>query len=1248
MSSSINPAPKTEEYGIAWICTLDCELAAGRAMLDYHHRDLQEPQDNNAYVLGSVGRNNVVIARLADGRAGTSSAATGVTELLGRFSKIRFGILIGIGGGVPGDKLSVHLGDVVIGTPNRDSGGMFQYSHEQTIGKGTFEKAGVLVKQPPILVAAVQSLKSDHMLEVTKIQNHLESMVAKYPDMQGKFSYPGPAYDTLFDADYEHPASNDRCHTCDKSRAVDRMVRYSPEKPKAHYGTIASGDKKMQRGTTRNQLARQEDVFCFETAAFGLMNTFPCLVLRGICDYADSHSTNKLWNEYAAATAAAYAKELVLAMPPDQFRASETAVEFMVGAETQFAIPFIGLPYSRVRQFVGRSNGLEMLEQLFLPLKETWRGHPKVIVLHGAGGIGKTQMAIEFARRNSNKFSAVFWIDAGTKERLRGGLSAMLDQIPLEAPSLRRMVGPLEAYDESIKRAIRIVARWLALPKNHKWLIIFDNVDEQNWPPEVDQDDPPTNSSEAKAETVPTGPETYDIRTYLDLLTQGSVLITTRSSSIAGEMGQTALTEALGQGDSLDMLKSLDPRTEHERRDAQQLVDALHNIPLALVFAAPVMTETSLTSRQYLHKLNEQLSGRDRLLAANPRLRDYDPVLAATWELALAAAIEESPRAVELMWVFSLLYHGDLFHGLFRNATLASNHWLHGTNNNSETLFQSLIDVLVKFEFVQLNAGDESPATYSMHPLVQAWCHDRLEPEEQGEYLFRAFDIMARAIPDPPRRTRHEHMFRRRLLTHADRLLAHYFVTLPEAQGRLNMTLRIFGNLLADAGRLDPARRVYERALPACRVEFTGDRNLVALVKLLCRLASVYRLQDRVRDAGAMLHQVVLVFEASQLWGRDHLPYVLTAIELAEIYTVLGDYAMAQKILVSLTYCELDPPVGEEYAPIATAMMDLAALLKEKGQLAEAATLYRLTIQSLRPRLGADHKYMFQCMGGLGAVYEAQGQHVAAAEEYQNALIGLSALLGPGHEKTSVLSLALYNLRQPMSAEARRTLICEQRTMVTTESANTPDPLPNRSMGVVTTKLNLGISLAAYNLFPEAGVLLKTVHRAAKRYFRHDRGLLISALCALGDWHVRQGQLVEARTRLQSALDIAQDIYDRDDVRTIDLLGWLGDVYAAEGDLDQAEKAYERAVESMNDLLGPDSLDAMLIVYRLGCIYRRRGRVVDAEAEIGRAVRCFEDVLGLRHPQTVRATDELRTIREEEGIAANPTAPDPSAACQTM
>jgi nucleoside phosphorylase len=145
------------------------------------------------------------------------------------------------------------------------------------------------------------------------------------PRLRPKFSYQGAENDQLFQAEYDHVGGGTTCEQCDVSRLVVRPTRDSPD-PVVHYGTIASGNQVMRHGGTRDRLSREFGVLCFEMEAAGLMNDFPCVVIRGICDYADSHK-NKRWQEYAAATAAAYAKELLSVMPTDRLANTSTVAE---------------------------------------------------------------------------------------------------------------------------------------------------------------------------------------------------------------------------------------------------------------------------------------------------------------------------------------------------------------------------------------------------------------------------------------------------------------------------------------------------------------------------------------------------------------------------------------------------------------------------------------------------------------------------------------------------------------------------------------------------------------------------------------------------------------------------------------------------------------------------------------------------------------------------------------------------------
>ncbi|PWY64383.1 purine and uridine phosphorylase [Aspergillus eucalypticola CBS 122712] len=199
--------PRREDYTVGWICALPIELAAAQAI----------------------------------------SAATVAIQMRSAFPSIRFGLMGGIGGGVPSPEHDIRLGDVVVGRPDNQCGGVVQYDFGKSTSNGFVPRV--------------------------------------------------------------------TCEACDKEQSTQRDEREGHD-TKVHYGTIASGNQVLKDAHERDRLAAELGrVLCFEMEAAGLVNNFPCLVIRGICDYADSHK-NKEWQPYAAGVAAAYAKELLSVIPP--------------------------------------------------------------------------------------------------------------------------------------------------------------------------------------------------------------------------------------------------------------------------------------------------------------------------------------------------------------------------------------------------------------------------------------------------------------------------------------------------------------------------------------------------------------------------------------------------------------------------------------------------------------------------------------------------------------------------------------------------------------------------------------------------------------------------------------------------------------------------------------------------------------------------------------------------------------------
>lgn len=141
---------------------------------------------------------------------------------------------------------------------------------------------------------------------------HLKGSGQRDTNMPGLFSQASGARQ-LYGASYAHENSDCDCTSCDQGRIVDRQPKTSQE-PHIHYGTIASGNQVMKNAQVRDRLASQLGILCFEMEAAGLMNHFPALIVRGICDYADSHKS-KEWQNHAALVAAAFAKEILSEVP---------------------------------------------------------------------------------------------------------------------------------------------------------------------------------------------------------------------------------------------------------------------------------------------------------------------------------------------------------------------------------------------------------------------------------------------------------------------------------------------------------------------------------------------------------------------------------------------------------------------------------------------------------------------------------------------------------------------------------------------------------------------------------------------------------------------------------------------------------------------------------------------------------------------------------------------------------------------
>ncbi|KAK6513125.1 hypothetical protein TWF506_009291 [Arthrobotrys conoides] len=304
-----------EDYNVGVITAIDYEMSAFRYMLDKEHPTLPTKEgDSNMYILGEYNGHNIVIACLS-GNQGKGAAAIAATNLSRTFPRIIWRFLIGIGGAVPSLEHDIRLGDVVISMPEGRHGGVVQYDLGKEM-EDDFVLKGFLVPPPTLLRNVAQIMKSNHLIQDNRVDEFISLMTKKSKQLS-IFNRPSESRhpDILYEADYLHVTGERTCAECNRSRTVDRETR-EVEGSMIHYGLIASGDRVMKSGTKRDKIARKiGGVLCLEVGAAGIATELPCIVIRGISDYSDSHK-NDVWQYYAAAAAAAAGKEMLSYLSP--------------------------------------------------------------------------------------------------------------------------------------------------------------------------------------------------------------------------------------------------------------------------------------------------------------------------------------------------------------------------------------------------------------------------------------------------------------------------------------------------------------------------------------------------------------------------------------------------------------------------------------------------------------------------------------------------------------------------------------------------------------------------------------------------------------------------------------------------------------------------------------------------------------------------------------------------------------------
>ena len=573
-------------------------------------------------------------------------------------------------------------------------------------------------------------------------------------------------------------------------------------------------------------------------------------------------------------------------------------------------MPFSLQGVPAVNEFVDRPSDIAKLERALLPQRQNSR--QKRLVLHGLGGIGKTQLAVEFARRHHLKFTSVLWLDGRTEDALKQNIGYFASRIPEgQITETSRMY--ITSSSGDIDAVVRDMMGWLSRPDNTDWLLVLDNVD--NGHQEHDA------ASGA-----------YDVTRYLSGADHGSVLITTRLAKL-GDLGRSLRLDKVGKDQAREIFQKRYGRSfskaphifrksteriggvllidlaESEVVESKEMFDLLDGLPLALAQAAAYLRESGIDFAKYTKFYKEQwkdlMESQNR--AGRP-LQDYsNGSVTTTWTISYKAICAKNEAAANLLLFWACLDNKDMWHGLFsaacKDVTVAKylSEWLQDIGSN-ELQFTEAIRLLRNYSMVE---NMEGLTGYSTHPVVHKWALYMQNEDQQVHIPRLAILVVGLAVPNVS--AKESWALRCRLLPHAQCCLQSISTGIENTSCRKdNKSTRIrtevkyavlnainrLGVLYQDQGKLYEAETMYKRAL-AGREKALGAEHMSTL-GTVDNLGSLYRDQGEL-DGAEKMYKRALAGKEKAL-GTEHISTLRTVDNLGILYRYQGKLDEAEKM----------------------------------------------------------------------------------------------------------------------------------------------------------------------------------------------------------------------------------------------------------------------------------------------------------------------------------------------------------------